>query len=144
MPRSYFISTSMYTKDSLMPFGKYRTWRLADVPVEYLLRLYISGPLPDRALFSYIENLLGSLGMWKKTRQILLEGIGSKTVKIRCEKVMYRSVRAAGEALHNIQKRSFANKIPRRCYRCNVCGFWHLTSLHNWNTPNGEHRKAWK
>ena len=132
----------MYTKESLMPYGKYRKFPLVEVPVEYLLRLYLSGNLPDKDLMTYIESLLGSLGMTRETRKILVACSGSRPIKVKCEKTPFRSERAAGEALHAIQKKSYANKIPRRCYYCKDCGFWHLTSLLYWASGKSVHRKA--
>ena len=52
---------SNYTDEDLMPFGKYKGWKLANVPAEYLIWLYENNRAGDGALFYYIKNNLDVL-----------------------------------------------------------------------------------
>lgn len=50
-----------YTDQTPMPFGKYSGVPLENVPDSYLLWLYNSGKLWDKALIAYIEDNLEAI-----------------------------------------------------------------------------------
>lgn len=55
------VTTNKYTDQTPMPFGKYINVPLENVPDSYLLWLYQSGKLFDRALIAYIEDNLDAI-----------------------------------------------------------------------------------
>ncbi len=50
---------------------------------------------------------------------------------MRCErtgKVCYPSIRFANGIMHSLKKRKVKGMdMPKRAYRCEFCGYWHLT-----------------
>jgi hypothetical protein len=50
-----------------------------------------------------------------------------------CTKTSYPSEREANEVINSFRKRRvrvhYGAKLPKRAYRCEKCGKWHLTSL---------------
>lgn len=55
-----------YDDNTLMPFGKYKGYKLANVPGSYLLRLYEEGKLSNESLKVYIKYNLQGLRQEKK------------------------------------------------------------------------------
>jgi hypothetical protein len=43
-------------------------------------------------------------------------------------KTRYTSEDFALKDIERIQSKSARDKVPQRTYKCNICGFWHLTS----------------
>lgn len=60
-----------------------------------------------------------------------------------CNKICYNSLRDANEVLNSIKKHRYIDgnrrnkligkkdKRPIRAYKCDICGYFHLTSKHN-------------
>ena len=62
-----------------------------------------------------------------------------------CSKRAYTSFRTAQGVINAATKGHKRNrrlgrhdKIPRRSYKCELCGFWHITSKKSYNKPNNE------
>jgi hypothetical protein len=47
-------------------------------------------------------------------------------VESPCKKTMYNSLIEANEAIDYLQKNKYVKDLS--AYKCEVCGFWHLTS----------------
>lgn len=45
-----------------------------------------------------------------------------------CKKTRYASEKDANDDIARIRAKSKRETVPIRSYRCNLCGFWHLTS----------------
>lgn len=48
--------------------------------------------------------------------------------KTKCKKKAYSSQKYAEGIIANISENSERDKLPTRAYKCEVCGYWHLTS----------------
>jgi len=46
-----------------------------------------------------------------------------------CTKTQYMSETFANIEIKRIRSNSNRDKVPKRAYKCDDCGFWHLTSL---------------
>ena len=78
----------------------------------------------------------------------MLLGVSNVTMihKSKCEKIQYRSFKEAQAVInYGKNRRRYINGIrvnrrmgkkdirPIRSYKCQVCGFWHLTSQPDYN-----------
>lgn len=113
-----------YTDDTILTDGPHKFTRLIRVPPAYLLEVLKNRAYADKRLLAYIEKNLETI----KARD---EGKVAIPRLIVCKKTTYPSEEAAKEALRNIQSKSQGQdqKRPFRCYECNKCSGWHLTSL---------------
>lgn len=44
------------------------------------------------------------------------------------KKKRYRSAREANNVIDGLSRFSVRDNVPSRCYYCDLCNFWHLTS----------------
>ena len=123
----------MYTQETILRYGKYRNFKLADVPVEYLYEVYSSKQWPDEALLEYLETHFAKLGFFK---DIKINGKKPPALpvtnkkKYSCNKESYANEQWARSALDSQNRHSNGQKRSRmRCYYCDRCGLWHLTSM---------------
>ena len=130
-----FISYSMYTEESILRYGKYRSYRLADVPKEYLYQVFVSKIFPDKAFVEYLETNKERFGFFIEKKSGKAPQPRKK--KWTCDKVAYPTEQWARQAIDLIQRHPRGPKRGRRrCYYCEHCGLWHLTSmsLEAWQT----------
>ena len=59
---------------------------------------------------------------------------------MECDKIAFSSFREAQEVINTAHKHKYSKgkrinkkkaKIPQRSYKCEFCGYWHLTSSKN-------------
>lgn len=120
----------MYSEDSILRYGKYRSYRLAEVPASYLQAVYLSRSWPDPDLYAYVESHAEQIGVstivedQKRKKQ---PGPASPRRKKFCDKVAYPTEQWARQALDAMNVRS--RRFRMRCYYCDQCNLWHLTSM---------------
>jgi hypothetical protein len=65
--------------------------------------------------------------------------------KTKCKKKAYSSEEYADNVLQDIRKNSIRAKLPVRSYKCEICGWWHLTSRpYNAGKPLEKYLPGWK
>ena len=128
----YLTFQKMYTQETVLRYGKYRKFKLADVPLEYLYEIYKSKSWPDPALHEYLETHFVKLGFFK---DIKVNGQKTTTTLFRkkiysCDKETYANEKWARIALDSQNRHVNGPKRSKmRCYYCDRCGLWHLTSM---------------
>lgn len=131
----------MYSKETLMRYGKYRMYKSAEVPKEYLTRIYASGQFPDAELIEYLKTHKEELGLSSFYRKFSDKRPDSKKSK-KCEKVAYFNEQWARNALSLMESggKRRPKRFKLRCYYCEKCGFWHLTSMSQevWQSEPGK------
>ncbi len=114
----------MYTDDTLLTSGIYKYCRLCTVPAKYLLKVHSSNGTQDKELLEYIK---------KNLEKIKARSKGSLNVpahKKSCEKQTFLTEKEAKFEIKRIKNlEEEEHKIPVRTYECEICTFWHLTSI---------------
>ena len=138
----------VYTNDTIICQGKYNGFKLSEIPASYLIgfvgidrghRLY------DQYLVDYIKNNLTNI----KKRALVEVEINNKQktiivnkpkfqirpsgnqVRLACpitNKYIYITEREAKDEIKRIAQSYGSKKRPHRCYECEHCNGWHLTS----------------
>lgn len=117
-----FNFNEMYTDNTIMTFGKYKFHSLCRVPAQYLLQLH-EQKYPNKELMQYIEDNM-SIILAKK------EGKIKAPILLKpCNKITYSNEKDAKFELKKIRQNIQEHKKPERCYECEKCGGWHLTSI---------------
>lgn len=113
----------MYTDDSIMPNGKYKAWRLKDIPVKYFTTIWDNGGGGNPLLGEYIKN---NLDRFRLTGKYSLEP-PSAPITFSCKKRTYATKKIALENIIKPKSKQI-KKAPIRAYECKKCSGWHLTS----------------
>jgi hypothetical protein len=119
----------MYTKESLMSWGKYKLQKIKDIPSKYFLALYDSKQLDkDVELKEYVEY---NLDIFRKEESISpLNNIRPlEIVHFICEKKTFPTKKDAQQSLKKIRSAGGNHEKPMRAYECPKCSGWHLTSM---------------
>ena len=123
----------MYTQETILRYGKYRKFKLADVPVEYLYEVYRAKSWPDQSLIEYLETHYAQLGFFtniKDDSQKLPAPVPGTKKKFLCDKAAYATEQWARKVMDSQNRHPNGPKRARqRCYYCDNCGLWHLTSM---------------
>lgn len=128
-----------YNHNSTMGYGKYRNRKLSKIPKEYLINVWdIRCGCKDESLITYIENNFneingrGMLDIISNSSpndfKIRLSG---KQEQLACpitNKYIYITEREAKDEIKRIAQSYGSKKKPHRCYECEHCNGWHLTS----------------
>ena len=117
---------SVFTDETILGFGKYKYFRLKDIPKEYLLNIHKNGcHFPQ--LIQYIKDNLNEIEHRKYVPRPLVPFI--------CDKITYPTEKEAKFHLKSIKSKDHDHKIPQRAYECDRCSGWHLTSKPFINAP---------
>lgn len=120
----------MFTGDTVMPFGRYKSIKLHSIPPEYLLGLlnHRGNKSIPADLFKYIDDNMDKIKSCKKEKMMTLQNnLGSKC--IRSGKVVFFTQKEAQKRLTEIALENPDQNIkPVSEYECSKCGYWHLTS----------------
>lgn len=110
----------------MLSTGKYKFYKLHEVPAEYLLNIYsnLTGCV-DKSLAEYVEKNIDRIKAKAKGLPFIVEA----PIEIdECTKKQYVSKKVAREALQRIRDAPGDHKKPIRSYECEKCNAWHLTS----------------
>jgi capsule polysaccharide modification protein KpsS len=122
------MSTGLvYTDHTTLSSGKYKFYKLHEVPAEYLLNIFsnLTGCV-DKSLAEYAEKNIDRI----KAKADGFPFIVEAQVEVeRCTKIQYMSKKVAREALQKIRDAPGDHKKPIRSYECEKCSAWHLTSV---------------
>ena len=118
-----------YTHETFMPFGRYKLFKLKDLPKDYLLELFKNKSNEPKILeyidlnLEEIKNRSNSIGSF--------QNLSSREIRktfTNCEKVGFVNKKEANFQLNKIKNNPKTQKIPVRSYECEICGAWHHTS----------------
>lgn len=120
-------SELVYTDHTTLCNGKYKFYKLHEVPVDYLINIYenLKGST-DKALAAYVEKNIDRIKARKEGLPFIVEPIVEKEV---CTKKYYPTKGEARKALKIIRESQGDHKKPIRSYECEKCSGWHHTSL---------------
>lgn len=117
----------MYSKESLMSWGKYKLQKLVDIPSKYFLVLYGSNQLDrDPPLKEYVEY---NIDIFRSQENISPPHVPTQIVYFICEKKTFPTKRDAQQSLKKIRSVGIKGEKPMRAYECPDCSGWHLTSM---------------
>lgn len=111
----------MFTDDTILSFGKYKAYRLRDVPAFYLINLHKNGGGIDPDLRKYINDNIDSI-----RARFLDFPEPINRVTFICEKRTFPTKKDAMDSIKKPAKQD--KKRPIRAYECPKCSGWHLTS----------------
>jgi len=113
----------MYTDETMLAKGKYKFWKLKEVPPKYFLNIHENGGSNDPDLKEWIINNLERLQANKESF-----GVAPPVVPFICDKRTFPTQKDAKASLAKIRNVSGENQKPIRAYECPICSGWHLTS----------------
>lgn len=113
-----------YNDNTIMSRGKYKAWKLKDVPATFLVRIHDNGGGNDPELKAYIAANIERL----RLKAIGFEAPPIEHVPFICEKKTFATKKDAQNSLKTIRSTK-TEKKPIRAYECPKCSGWHLTSM---------------
>jgi len=119
-------ASGMYTEETVLDRGKHKSKKLSDVPLDYLLRLYIQAQYFNDEIKEYIELNFEKISKGTGYRRSTI--IISPSTHT-CKETPFPTEKDAKYELRRIRNTKDADgKIPVRTYECKICSAWHLTS----------------
>lgn len=119
-----------YTNETILTYGKYKMYRLKDVPPEYLINLWENNKGGfDEHMRDYLKVNIERI----KSKQLKdKEPIDSNPeivlpVTFKCNKRTYATKKAALDSIIGKGEKKGKSR-PVRAYECHKCSGWHLTS----------------
>lgn len=114
----------MYNDETILTYGKYKMWKLKDIPVEYFQKIWGNGGTGDIDLMNWIKENREKLDL--KSKQIIQE---ASFVPFICDKKTFSTKADAKQSLSKIRESKGDHIKPMRTYECPKCSGWHLTSM---------------
>ena len=112
-----------YDDNTILTFGKYKFTKLCRVPPDYLLSIYKDKNCPHKELVDYVHENIGRIMQRKRGE------VPTPKLTMICDKIPYPTEKAAKFEINRIKVLEQENKKPVRCYECDKCSAWHLTSI---------------
>lgn len=121
-----------YHDDTILQKGRFKRWKLNQVPIRYLINLYKSPESFDLNLIRFVKNNIVRILQAKEEKLSTLPILNKHLSDYEtCKKIKYPTKKEARYVLKHIREREndLDHKKPIRSYECEYCSMWHHTSM---------------